>query len=145
MDCPVRQIDKQEDGYCLHTGKGKIRTRCVINAAGIYADVFNNMVSEEQLRITPRRGEYLLLDKRAGSYTQHTIFQMPGPMGKGSADHAHRPRQSAGGTDSAGCTGQKRRLHDGGGTFTGAKKSMDGIKSPAASRDHHILCRTSGT
>lgn len=83
MDCPVSQIDKQEDGYCLHTGKGMVQTRCVINAAGIYADVFNNMVSEEQLRITPRRGEYLLLDKRAGSFTQHTIFQMPGPMGKG--------------------------------------------------------------
>ncbi|MCH1983608.1 NAD(P)/FAD-dependent oxidoreductase [Ruminococcus sp. OA3] len=83
MDCPVKRIEKHEDGYCLDTGKGKVFTRCVINAAGVYADVFNNMVSEELLRITPRRGEYLLLDKRAGSFTQRTIFQMPGPMGKG--------------------------------------------------------------
>ncbi len=83
MNCPVRQIEKQKTGYCLHTAQGMILTRCVINAAGVYADLFNNMVSEELLHITPRRGEYLLLDKQAGSFTEHTIFQLPGPMGKG--------------------------------------------------------------
>lgn len=58
-------------------------TRCIVNAAGVYADVFNNMVSSRKLTITPRRGEYQLLDKKAGSIVSHTIFQLPGKLGKG--------------------------------------------------------------
>ncbi len=55
----------------------------VVNAAGVYADVFHNMVSEKKIHITPRKGDYCLLDKEAGSHVSHTIFQLPGKMGKG--------------------------------------------------------------
>lgn len=55
----------------------------MINAAGVYADEIHNMVSEKKLHITPRRGEYCLLDKNAGTLVSHTIFQVPGKMGKG--------------------------------------------------------------
>ena len=41
------------------------------------------MISEKKLHITPRRGEYCLLDKNAGTLVSHTIFQVPGKMGKG--------------------------------------------------------------
>lgn len=58
-------------------------SRCIVNAAGVYADVLNNMVSAHKLAITPRRGEYQLLDKKAGSLVRHTVFQVPGPLGKG--------------------------------------------------------------
>ncbi len=58
-------------------------TRCLVNAAGVYADVFNNMVSSRKLSITPRKGEYILMDKRAGDFVSHTIFQLPTAMGKG--------------------------------------------------------------
>ena len=58
-------------------------TACVINAAGVYADVFNNMVSSQKLSITPRKGEYCLLDKKAGDFVSHTVFQLPTKMGKG--------------------------------------------------------------
>ena len=55
----------------------------VVNAAGVYADVFHNMVSAGKIHITARKGEYCLLDKEAGSHVSHTIFQLPGKMGKG--------------------------------------------------------------
>lgn len=55
----------------------------VVNAAGVYADVFHNMVSRQKLHITPRRGSYCLMDKEAGSLVRHTIFQLPGEYGKG--------------------------------------------------------------
>ena len=42
-------------------------TRCIVNAAGVYADELHNMVSARRLSITPRRGEYQLLDKKAGT------------------------------------------------------------------------------
>ena len=41
------------------------------------------MVSERKLSITPRKGEYCLLDKKAGNFVSHTVFQLPTKMGKG--------------------------------------------------------------
>lgn len=55
----------------------------VVNAAGVYADVFHNMVSSRKIHITPRRGEYCLLDKSTGGFVSHTVFQLPGKYGKG--------------------------------------------------------------
>ncbi|MGN0314174.1 MAG: NAD(P)/FAD-dependent oxidoreductase [Fusicatenibacter sp.] len=58
-------------------------TRFLINAAGVYADVIHNMVCKEKLCITPRRGDYVLLDKTAGKHVSRTIFALPDGMGKG--------------------------------------------------------------
>lgn len=52
-------------------------------AAGVHADKFHNMVSAEKIHITPRRGDYCLLDKSAGSHVSRTIFALPGKYGKG--------------------------------------------------------------
>lgn len=41
------------------------------------------MLSAEKIRITPRRGEYCLLDRSDGGLARHTLFQLPGKMGKG--------------------------------------------------------------
>ncbi len=72
------------DGYwTIHTNHGDFETRYVINAAGVYSDVLHNMVSTRKLHITPRRGDYCLLDKSTGNFVSHTIFQLPGKLGKG--------------------------------------------------------------
>ena len=72
------------DGYwTIHTNHGEFETRYVINAAGVYSDVLHNMVSTRKLHITPRRGDYCLLDKSTGAFVSHTIFQLPGKLGKG--------------------------------------------------------------
>ena len=72
------------DGYwTIHTNHGDFETRYVINAAGVYSDVLHNMVSTRKLHITPRRGDYCLLDKSTGDFVSHTIFQLPGKLGKG--------------------------------------------------------------
>ena len=79
----VTQIHKSEEGYELQTSKGVFRTRYVVNAAGVYADKFHNMVSDKKIHITARRGDYCLLDKEAGSHVKKTIFALPGKLGKG--------------------------------------------------------------
>ena len=79
----VEEIKKNTEGYCIQTNKGVFETVCVVNAAGVYADVFHNMVSRNKLSITPRKGEYCLMDKKAGTFVSHTIFQLPTAMGKG--------------------------------------------------------------
>ena len=79
----VTSVEKGEDCWKLITNQGVIDTKVVINAAGVYADVIHNMVSEEKIHITPRRGDYVLLDKTAGNLVSHTVFQAPGKYGKG--------------------------------------------------------------
>ena len=98
LNTEVKNIEKASAGYKLSVAKNPvgadavkgavpetstIEARVIVNAAGVYADVFNNMVSSEKLHITARKGEYMLLDKAAGNHVSHTIFQLPGKMGKG--------------------------------------------------------------
>ena len=71
------------EGYTVETGTGTYETRIVVNAAGLYGDEIHNQVSGEKLHITPRKGEYCLMDKKIGQLVSHTIFQMPTAMGKG--------------------------------------------------------------
>lgn len=79
----VTDIRKHDDGYTVVTNCGEIETKTVINAAGVYSDVIHNMVSEKKLHITPRKGDYCLLDKEAGDHVSYTVFQLPGKYGKG--------------------------------------------------------------
>lgn len=83
MNTEVIKIEKGDYGYRVIVAEGEIHTKYVVNAAGVYADVFHNMVSERKLKIIPRRGDYCLLDKEAGNHVSHTIFQLPGKYGKG--------------------------------------------------------------
>lgn len=79
----VTAVSRRGEEWIVQTPDGALRTRAVVNAAGLYADVFHNMVSPRKLHITPRRGEYDLLDHEAGGYVTHTVFQLPGRFGKG--------------------------------------------------------------
>ena len=72
-----------EGNWHLTTSTGPIVTRYVINAAGVYSADFHNRVSTKQLHIVPRRGDYCLLDREAGTHVSHTIFPQPTAMGKG--------------------------------------------------------------
>lgn len=83
FDTLVTKIEKIEKGYRIDTEKGSFKTKYVVNAAGVYADKFHNMVSEKKIEITPRKGEYCLLDKKAGNHVNKVIFSLPGKLGKG--------------------------------------------------------------
>lgn len=79
----VEGIERKADGFLVHTDRGDLEARCVVNAAGVYADTLHNQVSKNKLAITPRRGEYVLLDREVGGLVSRTVFQLPGKMGKG--------------------------------------------------------------
>ena len=83
LDTTVQSVEKTEGGWRVITDNGVLETRAVVNAAGVYADAFHNMVSADTITITPRRGDYCLLDKTAGHHVERTIFQLPGKLGKG--------------------------------------------------------------
>ena len=83
LETEVQLIERVGQDYRIQTNQGVFDTKYVINAAGVYADVFHNMVSELKIHIMPRRGDYCLLDKTAGDLVRHTIFQLPTEKGKG--------------------------------------------------------------
>ena len=88
FDTKVNSIGKKtsdngEAYYVLDTTGGSFETKTVINAAGVYSDVFHNMVSEDKIHINPRKGQYLLMDKAAGELVKSTLFQLPSKLGKG--------------------------------------------------------------
>lgn len=83
FDTEVIGLHPIEGGWAIETNQGSFETRYVVNAAGVYADRLHNMVSAKKIHITPRRGDYCLLDKTAGDLVSKTIFALPGKFGKG--------------------------------------------------------------
>ncbi len=83
LNTEVTDIVRNGENWIVKTDKGDLETKVVVNAAGVYADTFHNMVSADKIHITARRGDYCLLDKTAGDHVSHTVFQLPGKYGKG--------------------------------------------------------------
>ena len=80
----VTNLTKLPNGnWQVESSVGTFETRAVVNAAGIYSDVFNNMVSEDKVHIHPRRGEYYIVDKKYADMFHAAMFQLPTKMGKG--------------------------------------------------------------
>ena len=78
----VLAIEKK-DNYIVKTNKGDLEAKVVINAAGVKADLIAKMVEDIDWEITPRKGEYFLLDHYAEGLVRHTIFPLPSKKGKG--------------------------------------------------------------
>lgn len=84
FDSEVTEVGRQDNAFSIRTADGKTRAaRLLVNAAGLYADTINNTLSAHAIEIIPRKGEYCLLDKSEDGLVRHTIFQLPGKMGKG--------------------------------------------------------------
>ncbi len=79
----VLGISRTENAFCITTGRGVIEARYIVNAAGLYADVINDMAGARRFVIRPRRGEYAVFDSSCAGLVRSVIFQAPGPMGKG--------------------------------------------------------------
>jgi glycerol-3-phosphate dehydrogenase len=79
----VTKIHKNLDSFLIETNLGEVKTKFVINAAGIYSDEINKMLGGEKFRITPRRGEYCLLDKSQKNLLKSVVFKAPTDRGKG--------------------------------------------------------------
>ena len=83
FDTKVTDIRPDGDNWTIETSVESFISRAVINAAGCHADEIHNLVSEHKLHITPRRGDYILLDRSVEGFVEHVIFPQPTKMGKG--------------------------------------------------------------
>ncbi|MDV3426006.1 MAG: NAD(P)/FAD-dependent oxidoreductase [Bacillota bacterium] len=83
FEAEVINIIRETDGYSIVTKNKTYRSKIVINAAGLYADKINNLVSDKKFNIIGRKGQYCLFDREAGNTVGKVIFQLPTEMGKG--------------------------------------------------------------
>ncbi len=83
LDFKVEKIEKTDTGYAVYSKNERIDAKYVINCAGVYSDEIAALVGDGGFKITPRRGEYMLLDKECGDTVTHTVFRCPSKMGKG--------------------------------------------------------------
>lgn len=67
----------------IKTNHGNIKTKMIINASGLYSDQIARMAGDSSIRITPRKGEYHLLDKKWGDFVKHVLFPIPDNYSKG--------------------------------------------------------------
>jgi glycerol-3-phosphate dehydrogenase len=79
----VIAIDKVNGNYLVKTNKGQYYAKVVVNAAGVHADIVNNYINEEKYELTPRKGEYFVLDHFEPQYVKHILFTLPTKKGKG--------------------------------------------------------------
>lgn len=83
----VTAIEATGDGFfvTVRTPDGDVtfRTATVVNAAGVHADEIHAMLAPKTYRITGKRGQYVVLDRRAGGLVRNVVFACPTEKGKG--------------------------------------------------------------
>jgi len=67
---------RAEDGRVL-------RARYVVNAAGLFADEVSRAFQAEEIPLTPRKGEYFLLDRSTPACPSRVLFPVPTHNSKG--------------------------------------------------------------
>lgn len=83
MDTEVTSVTWENGRYRVATSRGEMAADIVINCAGVQSAKLHNQLSEKKYTITPRKGEYYLLDRENKPLFSHTMFQTPSKMGKG--------------------------------------------------------------
>lgn len=84
LDCALLSLGTELDGvHVLHTSRGPVYARHVVNAAGLYSDAVDRCFGHGAFTVTPRRGELIVFDKLARSLLSHIILPVPSKVTKG--------------------------------------------------------------
>ncbi|MEW9095171.1 MAG: NAD(P)/FAD-dependent oxidoreductase [Clostridiaceae bacterium] len=70
-------IGKKESCYEITTNKETYHTRWVINSAGLNSDKIARMIGITDYTIYPCRGEYFILDQKAGEFLEIPAYPVP--------------------------------------------------------------------
>ncbi len=83
VNSPVKNIVPEKEGFSIDNGQTKIKTRFILNAAGVFADQVAALLSLSDFSIHPRKGEEYMLDKRLMGLVQRLVFPVPQKTTKG--------------------------------------------------------------
>lgn len=79
---PVTAMRDQGEFVEITAGGKTLQAAYVINAAGVFSDEVSAMLGDTSFTVHPRKGEYMLLDRKA-TCVKTVIFQTPSKLGKG--------------------------------------------------------------
>ena len=81
----VTSITKEDGLFVISDGNRTVRAKYLVNACGVHSDEIARIAGEQDfpIRIIPRRGEYMLLDRAEGGAAEHVLFSCPSANGKG--------------------------------------------------------------
>ena len=83
-DFEVTEIVKENGVFTVKSSGGQAVTgKVVINCAGLSSGKIAEIAGDPNVRVFPRKGEYLLLDRESGNFVSHTLFFAPTAKGKG--------------------------------------------------------------
>ncbi|GLF92714.1 NAD(P)/FAD-dependent oxidoreductase [Streptomyces yaizuensis] len=83
LGCRVETVTDHGDHHELTTGRGTLRTRYLVNAAGLHADTVDRLLGHHDFTVTPRRGQLIVYDKLARDLVNHILLPVPTALGKG--------------------------------------------------------------
>lgn len=87
FDQRVTDIKRTENIYAVKTERDVFKTRWVVNCAGLYSGVISDMLGIGGYVIRGFKGEYIVLDKKAGNFIRMPVYPAPNENG-GFATHA---------------------------------------------------------
>lgn len=79
----VTHIERTDALYRVTTTRGVHTTRWIANCAGLWGDDIARMMNSVAFTITPRKGEFLILDKAARTRVPHILLPVPTKISKG--------------------------------------------------------------
>jgi glycerol-3-phosphate dehydrogenase len=80
---PVLAVEPAGEGHVLRVPDGELRTRFLVNAAGLRADELHRALGHDTFTVTPRRGELIVFDKLARPLLGRTVLPVPTATTKG--------------------------------------------------------------
>jgi glycerol-3-phosphate dehydrogenase len=83
LNAQVTAVARVEGLHVLATGQGDVRSRWLVNAAGLFSSDVDGLCDHDDFTVTPRRGELVVFDKLARDLITSIILPVPTQRTKG--------------------------------------------------------------
>ncbi len=107
VNAEATDIKRIDGGWRVSAGGKDYDTKMILNCAGTHADLMNNLVSDKKIKIIPRQGEHILLDRHYEKYAQISIDEIPRPLPGGGHTKGMGEIASVDGTVLVGCNARE--------------------------------------
>jgi glycerol-3-phosphate dehydrogenase len=87
LEARVKRISGKLGEFKISTTRGTVRSKLVVNSAGLYADHVARLAGVSRYKIYPCRGEYVIIDKARSDLISRMIYPVPPKGGSGLGVH----------------------------------------------------------
>ena len=83
-NCEILGAERNNDDWLLSTNIGQLNASVVVNCAGLYGDLVDQILNgDSRITVTPRKGQFLVYDKSAHALVRSIILPVPTDLTKG--------------------------------------------------------------